>query len=147
MRTQYGERASRILNIESHSVFIPLVALFLQATGALAPSTSHSCSALFIPLHCPTNVLLPFLVIPALSFTLKDGFARVPFALIIYHLPFLFLTISSRVACFPTCSATIPCISTLGYAFCNRPATVSSVAIIVFKYEIRLSRSSLRVLH
>ena len=67
----------------------------------MAPSTSHSSSALSIPLHHPTTVLLAFLVISSPQLY-PAGWC------------FLFLTISSSVLYFPMCSATLLCIFTLG---------------------------------
>ena len=46
---------------------------FSRPHGPLAPSTSHSNSALSIPLHRPSTVLLVFLVILSLNLNLQHG--------------------------------------------------------------------------
>ena len=72
-----------LLNLDSLRLFSPLWqhdwSAFSRRHRRLAPSTSHSSSPMSIPLHCPTTVLLTFLLIsPPPLYPVKRCFPRFP---------------------------------------------------------------------
>ena len=65
------------VNIECHRLFNSLGQqdwhTFSRPHGPLAPSISHSGSVLYIPLHCPTTVLLAISWSFPINFTMQEG--------------------------------------------------------------------------
>ena len=121
--------STRVIKIQQRKHTLNLLHATLSSGTS---STSNSSSSLSIHLHRrpTTSVLLSFLVIlfPRLysarwcSPGLHPLSPHVPCSP--NHLTFLLVTISSSVSYFIMCFATLVCISTLGYALCNAPATV-----------------------